>query len=83
MKIIFCVPGLNFSNSFLSSWTKLIKYLELELKYSPYLPKCGNHIENRGSMLNFSVVGRNCTQRQRESYFKYDNQEGERKKISK
>tara|TARA_B100000287_G_scaffold431339_1_gene488404 strand:- start:1147 stop:1785 length:639 start_codon:yes stop_codon:yes gene_type:complete len=28
MKIIFCVPGLNFSNSFLSSWTKLIKYLE-------------------------------------------------------
>tara|TARA_B100001939_G_C16749144_1_gene533142 strand:- start:50 stop:649 length:600 start_codon:yes stop_codon:yes gene_type:complete len=26
MKIIFCVPGKNFSNNFLVSWTKLIKY---------------------------------------------------------
>jgi phosphomannomutase len=33
-------------------------------------------------MLNFSIVGRDCTQEQRESYFKYDNQEGERKKIA-
>jgi len=26
MKIIFCVPGRNFSNNFLTSWTKLLKY---------------------------------------------------------
>ena len=26
MKIIFCVPGNNFSNNFLVSWTKLIQY---------------------------------------------------------
>tara|TARA_B100000287_G_C20324319_1_gene659116 strand:- start:19 stop:660 length:642 start_codon:yes stop_codon:yes gene_type:complete len=28
MKIIFCIPGKNFSNHFLLSWTKLIKYIE-------------------------------------------------------
>ena len=26
MRIIFCVPGNNFSNNFLTSWTKLIQY---------------------------------------------------------
>ena len=26
MKIIFCIPGRNFSNNFLVSWTKLLKY---------------------------------------------------------
>ena len=61
---------------------ELIEYLEHQLEIAPYLSRCGNHIENRGSMLNFSIVGRDCTQEQRESYFKYDNQEGERKKIA-
>ena len=61
---------------------KLIKYLELELKYSPYKEQCGNHIEDRETMLNFSIVGRDCTQEQRDEYFKYDNEKGERKRIS-
>lgn len=26
MKIIFCIPGRNFSNNFLTSWTRLLKY---------------------------------------------------------
>jgi hypothetical protein len=26
MRVIFCVPGNNFSNNFLTSWTKLLKY---------------------------------------------------------
>ena len=60
----------------------LIKYLELELKYSPYKKQCGNHIEDRGSMVNFSIVGRDCTQEQREDYNKYDTEKGERKRIS-
>jgi phosphomannomutase len=33
-------------------------------------------------MLNFSVVGRNCTQEQREEYFEWDNKVGERRKIA-
>tara|TARA_B100000287_G_C20487520_1_gene723711 strand:- start:128 stop:874 length:747 start_codon:yes stop_codon:yes gene_type:complete len=60
----------------------LIEYLEHQLEIAPYLSRCGNHIEDRGSMLNFSIVGRNCTREQRESYFKYDNQESEREKIA-
>ena len=61
---------------------RLIKYLELELKFSPYKKQCGNHIEDRETMLNFSVVGRDCTQEQREDYNKYDTEAGERKRIS-
>ena len=61
---------------------KLIKYLETELKFSPYKKQYGNHIEDRGSLLNFSVVGRDCSQEQREDYFKYDTKKGERKDIA-
>ena len=61
---------------------KLIKYLEMELKFSPYKKQYGNHIEDRGSLLNFSIVGRDCSQEQREDYFKYDTKKGERKRIT-
>ena len=61
---------------------KLIKYLEMELKFSPYKKQYGNHIEDRETMLNFSIVGRDCNQEQREDYFKYDTEKGERKRIS-
>ena len=47
-----------------------------------YPHRYGNHIEDRDSMLNFSIVGRDCTQEQREEYFKYDNEKGERKIIA-
>ena len=60
----------------------LIEYLEEKIKYSKYYHRAGNHIEDRGSMVNFSIVGRDCTQEQREDYFKWDNQTNERKNIS-
>ena len=50
---------------------------------SPYPNRYGNHIEDRGSMVNFSIVGRDCTQLQRDIFFKWDNEHQERKKISK
>ena len=56
----------------------LIEYLERKVLKSEYPNRCGNHIEDRGSMVNFSVVGRDCTQEQRESYFKLDKAMGER-----
>ena len=56
----------------------LIEYLERKVLKSEYPNRCGNHIEDRGSMVNFSVVGRNCTQEQREDYFKWDKKMGER-----
>jgi phosphomannomutase len=61
---------------------KLTEYLELELKFSPYKKQYGNHIEDRGTLLNFSVVGRDCNQEQREDYNRYDTEKGERKRIT-
>ena len=62
--------------------TKLKNSLEVVLMSSQYPHRYGNHIEDRGSMVNFSIVGRNCTQEQREHFFKWDEEKGERKKIS-
>jgi phosphomannomutase len=59
----------------------LIDYLESILKQSKYHHRAGNHIEDRGSMLNFSVVGRNCSVMERENYFKWDEEKGERASI--
>ena len=43
--------------------------------------KTGTFVEWRGSQVNFSVVGRDCSQPQREDYVKWDKKSGERKKI--
>jgi len=56
----------------------LIESLETKVLKSEYPNRCGNHIEDRGSMVNFSVVGRDCTQEQREDYFEWDKAMGER-----
>jgi len=61
----------------------LIDYLEERLENSKYPTRAGNHIENRGAMLNFSVVGRDCTLEQRKDYFEWDNKNKERIMISK
>ena len=61
----------------------LLTYLGEELRMSKYHHRAGNHIEDRGSMLNFSVVGRDCSLMERENYFKWDIENGEREKISK
>ena len=61
---------------------KLKSLLGVFLINSQYPHRHGNHIEDRGSMVNFSVIGRDCTQEQREDYFKYDNKKGERRIMS-
>ena len=60
----------------------LLKYLEDTLDNSDYPVKAGNHIEDRGSMVNFSMVGRDCNLEQRKDYFEYDKKSGERKRIA-
>ena len=62
--------------------SKLKNTLEVVLMSNQYPHRYGNHIEDRGSMVNFSIVGRNCTQEQREHFFKWDEEKEERKKIS-
>ena len=61
---------------------KLKKLLGTILSNSQYPHRYGNHIEDRGSMVNFSIVGRDCTQEQREEYYKWDKEKGERKIIA-
>lgn len=51
---------------------KLIEFLNLELANSAYVERYGNHIENRGSMINFSVVGRNADTQARTRYYEWD-----------
>ena len=57
--------------------------LEKFLEQSKYPHRYGNHIEERPGMVNFSIVGRDCTQEQREEYFKWDNEHKERIEFSK
>ena len=61
----------------------LLTFLGQKIRESETPVKANNHIEDRGSMLNFSTVGRNCTLVERSKYFGWDNRVGERKKIAK
>lgn len=43
----------------------------------------GNYIEKRIGMINFSVIGRDCTYEERTRYSAWDKENGERKEIQK
>jgi len=49
---------------------------------SAYPERCGNHIEERPGMINFSTIGRNCSREQRANYHAWDQQHGERCNIA-
>ena len=73
--------NLIYSYEFVPS-NKLIAFLEAELDASPYPERYGNHIENRGSMVNFSVVGRNAVGEARTRYYDWDKLFSERLAIA-
>lgn len=56
----------------------LVRFLE----DSPYPHRHGNHIEERIGMWNFSIVGRNATQEQREHYADWESNTRERHEIA-
>ena len=60
----------------------LLTYLGFQVKISDTPVQSTNHREDRGSMLNFSVVGRDCTLEERQQYFEWDNEVGEREQIA-
>jgi len=72
---------LRYDNKFEPS-DELLGYLQKQLITSPYKGRFGTHIENRGSMLNFSVVGRDCTLEQRLDFFEWDRMSKERESIA-
>ncbi len=57
-------------------------YLEFLLVSSPYINRTGNHIEMRTGLCNFSVVGRNASNAEREDYKIYDESCHERDYLS-
>ena len=58
MKIVFCIPGINFSNRFLESWTNLIQMLppdiewHLNVGYTPNIFSNRQHLLDRAKMFN-------------------------------
>ena len=58
-------------------------FLERMLIECEFPNKLGrNHIEERQGSANFSIVGRNCSLKQREEYKKWDSETHEREKIA-
>ena len=49
---------------------------------SPFTIRTGNHIEERPGLVNFSIIGRNCTQEERGQYVLWDKEFDERKTIA-
>jgi phosphomannomutase len=60
----------------------LIEFLWDKVNNSICPIRIGNHIEDRKTMVNFSVVGRDCSQEQREEYYEWDKTNHERKNIA-
>jgi phosphomannomutase len=90
---LFCCAGNNFydnkkdgiltrENKF-EDTEEIIKWLQdiLDNNKKLYPKRFGNHIENRGSMINFSVIGRKCSYEEREIYFDFDRERKERSNI--
>lgn len=57
---------------------QLLADLNVALNDNSYDVKTGNHIEIRTGLVNFSFVGRNCTQEQRKAYAAWDREHSER-----
>lgn len=51
----------------------------VETSKAPF--KAGQHIEIRNGMVNFSTIGRNCTQEQRLNYVEWEKVSNERRKL--
>ena len=61
---------------------ELKEFLELQLETSAYPERYGNHIEQRPGMINFSIVGRGAVGQQRTDYYLWDQQQGERARLT-
>lgn len=69
-----------------SDWkapAELISVLESELAVNQFALRTGNHIEQRVGLLNFSIVGRNCTRAERKQYVEHDHLIEDRHSIAK
>ena len=56
--------------------------LNIELQNNKFPLRTGNHIEQRTGLLNYSVVGRNCTLGERKLYVEYDIENKDREQTA-
>lgn len=68
-----------------SDWSiddEVFEWLGQKLQASDFPFRSGNHIEERIGLVNFSIIGRNCTMGERKMYVRYDNDTNERQLIA-
>lgn len=71
-----------YENTFvINNKQSLLDDLDWTVKDSPFHIKTGKHHEERTGMLNFSIVGRNASTKQRNVYCEYDQKFNERRQI--
>ena len=58
-----------------------VAWMERKLKESEFHIRTGNHIEYRRGTVNFSIVGRNANQQERNAYVQYDLRTNERANL--
>ena len=75
--------GTEVQSTQLNAPADMDQWLTQQVDFSPYKNKFGNHIEKRTGLINFSVVGRNAVGEQRDEYFAWDKEQGERIRICK
>ncbi len=62
---------------------ELNSFFQSILRNTKWGKKFGNHIEERVGLINFSTIGRNCPQNERERYYQWDKTRKEREVICK
>lgn len=58
------------------------EWLTTQLVNSKFVLRTGNHLEERTGCVNFSIVGRNATLKERQMYVKWDFETNERNKLA-
>lgn len=65
------------------AWSNnMITWLADELVASNFKPKTGNHFDYRPGLLNFSILGRNATEEERQLYIEWDEKYNERELLA-
>ena len=61
----------------------MVKWCKQKLEESKFPHRTGKkHIDLRPGMMNFSIMGRGCTKKQRKEYITYDNKNNEREQLA-
>jgi phosphomannomutase len=88
VSIVYCCSGsdtwskgVNLNTSVWKLTSDVRDWLENKLQYSNFVLRTGNHIEDRPGCINFSIIGRNATLKERQLYKEWDNKINERVDI--